>query len=112
MNPTPDGIKADFANGQNFNRPPFAPIIENHIVLAVLTTIFCCMPFGIISLIYSIQVFISQNSGNIAMAQMSADKALYWGKLALWCGLAIYGFNCLFFGLPLLITALYNAIYL
>lgn len=95
-------------NGGNFRQ--YTPLIDNHIVLAVLTTLFCCMPFGIVSLVYSVQVFISQNSGNIAMAEMSSAKALYWGKIALWCGLAIYIVNFLFFGLPIFIAAIYNVI--
>lgn len=81
---------------------------KNHLALAVLTTLFCCLPFGIISLIYAIQVNISANSGNFKMAEFSSEKALFWGKVALWCGAALYIVNSLFFLLPLALAAIAN----
>ena len=78
--------------------PPRMP--KNHLALAVLTTLFCCMPFGIISLVYAVQVNISSNSGNFEMAEFSSEKALFWGMVALWCGVALYILNSLFFLLP------------
>ena len=65
-------------------------------------------PRRIISLIYAIQVNISANSGNFKMAEFSSEKALFWGKVALWCGAALYIVNSLFFLLPLAIAAIAN----
>ncbi|OLA84751.1 MAG: hypothetical protein BHW65_05525 [Verrucomicrobia bacterium CAG:312_58_20] len=81
---------------------------KNHLALAVLTTLFCCMPFGIISLVYAVQVNISSNSGNFEMAEFSSEKALFWGMVALWCGVALYILNSLFFLLPLAFAAIAN----
>lgn len=89
-------------------RCPMPQMPKNHLALAVLTTLFCCLPFGIISLIYAIQVNISANSGNFKMAEFSSEKALFWGKVALWCGAALYIVNSLFFLLPLAIAAIAN----
>ena len=86
--------------------PPRMP--KNHLALAVLTTLFCCLPFGIISLIYAVQVNISSNSGNFEMAKFSSEKAKYWGMVALWCGAALYILNSLFFLLPLAFAAIAN----
>lgn len=89
-------------------RCPMPQMPKNHLALAVLTTLFCCLPFGIISLIYAIQVNISANSGNFKMAEFSSEKALFWGKVALWCGAALYIVNSLFFLLPLALAAIAN----
>lgn len=89
-------------------RCPMPQMPKNHLALAVLTTLFCCLPFGIISLIYAIQVNISANSGNFKMAEFSSEKALFWGKVALWCGAALYIVNSLFFLLPLTLAAIAN----
>lgn len=92
----------------NPRRCPMPQMPKNHLALAVLTTLFCCLPFGIISLIYAIQVNISANSGNFKMAEFSSEKALFWGKVALWCGAALYIVNSLFFLLPLALAAIAN----
>lgn len=68
------------------------------------------MPFGLISLVYSIQAFMSQNSGKMQLAEYYSSKALYWGRIALWCGAAMYIIYFLFFVLPIMISGLYNYI--
>lgn len=89
---------------------PHANVPDTHLVLAILTTLFCCLPFGLISLVYSIQAFMSQNSGNMQLAEYYSSKALYWGRIALWCGAAMYIIYFLFFALPIMISGLYNYI--
>ena len=42
------------------------------------------------------------------MAEFSSEKALFWGKVALWCGAALYIVNSLFFLLPLALAAIAN----
>ncbi len=60
--------------------------IPNHLVMAVLTTLFCCLPFGIVSLVYAIQVNSSLAAGNIELAKINSEKAKYWSMLSLWIG--------------------------
>jgi hypothetical protein len=36
--------------------PSHRPNIPNHLVWAILTTIFCCLPFGIVAIVYAAQV--------------------------------------------------------
>jgi len=62
-------------------------IIPNHLVLAILTTIFCCLPFGIVSIIYASQVNSAVAAGNTQLAMQSSDKAKKWGLAALICGI-------------------------
>lgn len=74
----------------NNTPPPYVgeqmPAIENHLVLAVLTTLFCCLPFGIVSIVYSVQVNSALNARNYELAKINSQKAKYWGSLALWLG--------------------------
>lgn len=65
------------------------PNINNHLVLAILTTIFCCLPFGIVSIVYAVQVNSALNAGNTQLAQMNSDKAKFWGMLSLWIGIVL-----------------------
>lgn len=44
------------------------------------------------------------------LAEYNSSKALYWGRIALWCGAAMYIIYFLFFALPILISRLYNYI--
>ena len=68
----------------NNTPPPYIgepmPAIENHLVLAVLTTLFCCLPFGIVSIVYSVQVNSALNARNYELAKINSQKAKYWGE--------------------------------
>ena len=63
----------------NNTPPPYVgeqmPAIENHLVLAVLTTLFCCLPFGIVSIVYSVQVNSALNARNYELAKINSQKA-------------------------------------
>ena len=53
----------------------------NHLVWAILSTLFCCLPLGIASIVFAAQVNSKWNAGDVAGAQESSDKAR---KFALW----------------------------
>lgn len=65
------------------------PNIENHLVLAILTTLFCCLPFGIVSIVYAVQVNSALAARNYELAKTNSEKAKYWGMVSLWIGVAI-----------------------
>ncbi len=70
------------------NQPPplSRPVyIPNHLVWAILTTLFCCLPAGIVSIVYASQVNGKLAAGDIAGAQDSAAKAKKW---AIWSAIA------------------------
>jgi len=58
-----------------------APQVPNHLVWAILTTLFCCLPAGIVSIVYAAQVNGKLASGDIAGAQESSNNAKKW---AMW----------------------------
>jgi Interferon-induced transmembrane protein len=57
------------------------PQPSNHLAIAILVTLFCCLPFGIVSIIKSTQVSGLWTNGQYAEAQASADSAKKW---AIW----------------------------
>lgn len=52
--------------------------IPNHMVWAILTTLFCCLPLGVVSIVYASQVDGKRAAGDIAGARIAADKARFW----------------------------------
>ncbi|MBD8695958.1 CD225/dispanin family protein [Stenotrophomonas sp. 169] len=61
------------------------PQIPNHLVWAILTTLFCCMPLGIVSIVFAAQVNGKIAAGDIVGAREASDKAK---KFAMWAAIA------------------------
>ncbi len=74
---------------ENQNATSSVPNIENHLALAILTQLFCCLPFGIVSIVYAVQVNSALAARNYELAKINSEKAKYWGMVSLWIGLAI-----------------------
>jgi len=68
----------------NYGGPGGAPP-PNHLVWAILSTLFCCLPLGIASIVFAAQVNSKFAAGDIAGAQDSSEKAR---KFALWATIA------------------------
>ena len=51
---------------------------QNYLVWAILTTIFCCLPFGIVSIVFAAQVNSKWAAGDVAGANASAANAKKW----------------------------------
>ncbi|KAF1712620.1 hypothetical protein CSC70_03725 [Pseudoxanthomonas kalamensis DSM 18571] len=67
--------------------PPNAPTayVPNNLVWAILATLFCCLPLGIVSIVYAAQVNGKLAAGDVAGAQESSNKAKQW---AIWSVIA------------------------
>jgi hypothetical protein len=63
--------------------------IPNYLVQAILLTIFCCLPFGIVAIVYAAQVNGKIQTGDLAGAQESSKKAKFWSWMAFGFGLGI-----------------------
>jgi hypothetical protein len=51
---------------------------DNHLVWAILCTVLCCLPLGIVSIVYSTKVSGLWAQGRYAEAQSAADSAKKW----------------------------------
>lgn len=56
--------------------------VPNHLVWAILSTLFCCMPLGIVSIVYASQVDGKRAAGDLAGAREAAGKAKFWAMLS------------------------------
>lgn len=56
---------------------------------AVLCTLFCCVPFGIVSIVYASQVDSKFHAGDYAGAQEASRKAQNWYHAAMITGVVI-----------------------
>ena len=75
--------------------------MPNHLVWAILVTIFCCLPFGIVSIVYAAQVNGMVGAGNIDGARQASQNAKTWTWISFGIGLASYAVGVgfwIFFG--------------
>ncbi len=56
--------------------------VENHLVAAILVTVFCCLPLGIVAIINAAKVNGLVASGDVAGAQAASAEAAKWSKIA------------------------------
>ncbi|MGV8960006.1 MAG: CD225/dispanin family protein [Stenotrophomonas sp.] len=59
--------------------------VSNNLVWAILSTLFCCLPLGIVSIIHAAKVNSLLAAGDVAGARDAADKAKKW---AIWAAVA------------------------
>jgi hypothetical protein len=58
-----------------YGPPPGAPPPDNYLVWAILSTILCCLPLGIVSIVFAAQVNEKWARGDVAGATESSRKA-------------------------------------
>ena len=64
------------------------PAPPNHLVWAILSTLFCCLPLGIVSIVFAAQVEGKHSSGDVAGAMESSRKAKLFAMISAGVGLA------------------------
>ena len=69
--------------------PPPKPNVSNHLVGAILVTVLCCLPFGIVSIIYATQVNTKLAAGDIEGTITSSKRAKTWMWWGFGVGLAV-----------------------
>ncbi len=65
-------------------RPPY---INNYLVPAILCTLFCCLPFGIVAIVQAAQVNGKLAAGDYQGAEASANQAKTWCAVSFGLGL-------------------------
>lgn len=64
-------------------------VIPNYLVWAILVTLFCCVPSGIVSIVYSAQVNSKLAAGDIAGAERASKTARTWIIVSVSVGLVV-----------------------
>ncbi|TDC76862.1 CD225/dispanin family protein [Actinomadura sp. 7K507] len=65
------------------NPPP------NHLVWSILTTIFCCLPAGIVSIVFAAQVNGKWKAGDQAGAMKASSNAKTWAIVSAIAGVVV-----------------------
>ena len=52
--------------------------IPNYLPWAIAATLFCCMPGGIVSIIFAVKANTAKNTGDLAAARSAANQAKIW----------------------------------
>lgn len=73
----------------NIHSPGAKP--DNYLVFAIISTVLCCLPLGIVSIIHSTKVDNLWNSGQHAEAKIAADKAKQFAMYAAIAGVVVIG---------------------
>lgn len=66
---------------------PSPAVVPTHMTKAVLSTLFCCVPLGIVAIVNAAQVNNKLAAGDYGGAQESANNANKWGNIAIGLGL-------------------------
>lgn len=70
---------------------------DNFLVWAILVTCLCCLPGGIVAIVYANKVDPAWNAGNYSEAEEAAKNARMWTFISAGVGVAVY-LVCLLFG--------------
>ncbi|MDQ6630479.1 MAG: CD225/dispanin family protein [Verrucomicrobiota bacterium] len=74
-----------------------SPHVPNYLIQAILCTLCCCLPFGVVAIIYAAQVNSKLESGDYQGALISSNNARLWCWIAFALGLVSFFPGLLYF---------------
>lgn len=80
------------------NKPPRP---SSYLALAIITTILCCLPTGIVSIIYASKVNGLYEDGKYHEAQNASKNAKTWGLISIAVSFLVVILYVLIFGLAI-----------
>lgn len=75
---------------------------DNNMILGIIVTLLCCMPFGIVSIVQASKVDACWASGNRDEARKYADSAKWWGIWGIIAGVIIVLLYIIFYAVILI----------
>ena len=75
---------------------PSGPPPPTYMFQAILVTLFCCLPLGIVSIIKASQVSSAFQAGQYDLALQNSKEAANWVNTATICGIAVFVLYCAF----------------
>ena len=75
--------------GSSFGAPPPTAEVPNYLWQSIVVTLCCCLPFGIVAIIFAAQVNDKLRRGDVAGAMQASKQAKMWCLIALGCGLLV-----------------------
>lgn len=72
------------------SRPePGSPYVKNYLAQSILVTLFCCIPFGIVAIVYAAQVNGKLRAGDVEGARQASSAANTWCWISFGTGITI-----------------------
>lgn len=90
-NELPPGARACGNCGTRVPHFPAPPKVPNYLVHSIIATLCCCLPLGIVALVYSAQVNSKLAAGDVAGAQASSARAKTWVIVSFVAGIVTVG---------------------
>jgi hypothetical protein len=75
---------------QPYPPPAGAPNVPNYLIPAIASTLLCCLPTGIASIVFATQVNAKIAAGDIAGAEAASKKAKMWMFISIGLGILVY----------------------
>jgi hypothetical protein len=97
--PRPDSAAVCTNCGHRVARYNTAPQIPNYLVQSILVTLCCCVPVGVVAIVYSAQVNTKLAAGDVAGARDASQKAKMWAWIGFGIGALV---GAIYLGLGLL----------
>lgn len=88
-NPRADNAIVCANCGERVRRYPAPKQVPNYLVQSVLVTLCCCMPLGIVALIFAAQVNSKLAGGDVPGAMQASKNAKLFSIIGLVCGLVV-----------------------
>jgi hypothetical protein len=89
-----------------YGQPQYPTQIPNYMAQAILVTLFCCWPSGIVAIIFASQVNSKLAMGDIAGAMDASNKARTWCWVSVGVIVTLLVICLLFFALILILAAI------
>ena len=59
------------------------PYVNSHLTKAIITTLLCCLPLGVIAIVYASSVEAKVSAGDLIGARIASRKANDWGNYSI-----------------------------
>jgi hypothetical protein len=90
-NELPPGARACGNCGTGVPHFPPPPKVPNYLIHSIVVTLCCCLPFGIVALVFSAQVNTKLAAGDVAGAEASSKSAKNWVIVSVVAGIVSAG---------------------
>lgn len=94
QNPAPSSYPQQQSYQPQYQQPS-QPKPQSYLWLGICTTILCCLPAGIASIVYATKVDTYWSKGMYNEANNSSEKAKTWGLVSAGVGVLMFGFTFL-----------------
>lgn len=75
--------------GGSFGVPPPAQVIPNYLIQSIFVTVCCCLPLGVVAIVFAAQVNSKLAAGDVAGALEASSKAKLFCWIAFGLGLVV-----------------------